>query len=109
MEKLREEIKKADVQSRKIGNYILDLAERSGAVIDSKKTLAECVKQITEKAKKQAVNGMAMIEDPVVYGWAEEYFGLTAEKEPKAQTSDSSQQEETKTEDLLNYSLEDLW
>ena len=109
MEKLREEIKKADVQSRKIGNYILDLAERSGAVIDSKKTLAECVKQITEKAKKQAVNGMAMIEDPVVYGWAEEYFGLIAEKEPKAQTSDSSQQGETKTEDLMNYSLEDLW
>lgn len=109
MEKLREEIAKADAQSQKIGNYILDLAERSGAVIDSKKTLAECVKQIAAKAKKQAVNGMAMIEDTAVYGWAEEYFGLTAEKEPKAQTPDSSQQEETKTEDLLNYSLEDLW
>lgn len=109
MEKLREEIAKADAQSQKIGNYILDLAKRSGAVIDGKKTLPECVKQIAAKAKKQAINGMAIIDDPVVYGWAAEYFGLTAEKEQKAQTPDPSQQEETKTEDLLNYSLEDLW
>ncbi|MGN0663940.1 MAG: Cas9 inhibitor AcrIIA9 family protein [Negativibacillus sp.] len=108
MEKIREEIAKADAQSQKIGNYILDLAKRSGAVIDSKKTLDECMKQIAAKAKKQAINGMAIIDDPVAYGWAAEYFGLTAEKEPNAQTPAPEPQAETKIENLLNYELEDL-
>ena len=44
------------------------------------KSLKQMVEYIKSEAKKQAVNGMAMIEDEEVYGWAIHYFDETNEK-----------------------------
>ena len=41
---------------------------------DEKKSLDKCCKYIMAKAKKQAKNGCAAIEDEVVYGWAAHYY-----------------------------------
>lgn len=45
-------------------------------ILDEKKSLVSCMKEIEGKAKKQAVNGCAAVEDALVYKWAESYFGL---------------------------------
>lgn len=45
-------------------------------VLEEKKTLEGCMKEIEGKARKQAVNGCAAVEDALVYKWAESYFGL---------------------------------
>ncbi|MBR6081208.1 MAG: hypothetical protein IKP60_13785 [Treponema sp.] len=36
--------------------------------------IKDCFAYITEQAKKQAVNGCAMIEDSVVFKWARDYY-----------------------------------
>lgn len=87
MEKLREEIKKAtEPYEKAVGKFILSL---NISTIPSGKTLKGCMEAIKGKAKKEAKNGVAMIEDHKVYGWAAEYFGLPSaepkEKTPKAQ------------------------
>lgn len=38
------------------------------------KNIQDCYSYITSQAKKQAINGCAMIEDDVVYGWAVHYY-----------------------------------
>ena len=38
------------------------------------KSMENCCKYITNEARKQAVNGCAMIDDDVVYGWAVHYW-----------------------------------
>ena len=47
------------------------LTERINA---GKHTLQDCFDYIRNEAKKQAVNGVAAIEDRQVYGWATHYF-----------------------------------
>ena len=47
------------------------LTERINA---GKHTLQDCFDYIRNEAKKQAVNGVAAIEDRQVYGWAVHYF-----------------------------------
>lgn len=47
------------------------LTERINA---GKHTLQDCFDYIRNEAKKQAVNGVAAIEDRQVYGWAIHYF-----------------------------------
>ena len=45
-------------------------------LMDSSKTLQECYAYIKKEARAKAKNGCACIEDSVVYGWAEEYYGV---------------------------------
>ena len=77
--------------------------------MDSSKTLQECYKYIKKKARAKAKNGCACIEDSVVYGWAEEYYGLKtsvkrkdAEKiKPPTEIEQKSQaKSETKTDNI---------
>ena len=42
--------------------------------LNEEKSLSEMVDFIRAEAKKEAKNGMAWIEDEVVYGWAVHYF-----------------------------------
>ena len=51
----------------------------------SGKTLSGCMKFIKGEAQKQAKNGMAMIEDKVVFGWAVHFFEEDSIKEEKAE------------------------
>jgi len=48
-------------------------------IIASNKNLDECWKYITYKAKKQAVNGCACIDDDTVYGWARKFYDENGE------------------------------
>lgn len=45
-------------------------------VLDEKKTLSKCMDQCKNKARQQAKNGFAMIDDETVYGWVSEYYGF---------------------------------
>lgn len=47
----------------------------------SKKTLGGCMNFIKGEAKKEAKNGVAMIEDKTVFGWAVHYFEEDSIKE----------------------------
>ena len=38
------------------------------------KNLDDCVKYITEQARKQAKHGCAAVEDSIVFGWAVHYY-----------------------------------
>lgn len=47
------------------------------------RTLNQCWKYIRSMAKSKAQNGCAMIEDSVVYGWAEDFFTMAEEEYKK--------------------------
>ena len=47
------------------------LAEK---INSGKKTMAGCIGYIREQARNRAKNGMAMIKDVEVFGWATHYF-----------------------------------
>lgn len=60
--------------------------EAARKIMDEKKTLEGCMKEIQSKARKQAVNGCAAVEDAMVYKWAEGYFGLDVAAFPQRQS-----------------------
>lgn len=47
------------------------------------RTLNQCWEYIRNMAKSKAQNGCAMIEDSVVYGWAEDFFTMAEEEYKK--------------------------
>ena len=89
-ELIRKAIDKIDKESEKLKNnsatvicsHIIDNYlkndENAKNVLQNDKTLEKCLKNITEKAKKQAENNMAMIADDVVFDWVADYYGFTA-------------------------------
>lgn len=58
----------------KIVNYLMSRRDMNEKYLNEEKTLKQMVSFIKEKAKKRAKDGMAMIEDEVVYSWAIHYF-----------------------------------
>lgn len=66
-----------------IASHIIDtyltLDENAEKVFDEKKTLEKCIDSIKAKAKQQAVNGMAMVDDEIVYEWAKDYYGFAVD------------------------------
>ena len=60
------------VLADKINNGVF--IEKDGQRLLNRKTLKGCIDNIRTQAKKQAVNGCAMIDDEVVFGWAVHYF-----------------------------------
>lgn len=58
----------------KIVNYLMSRKDMNEKYLNEEKTLKQMVSFIKEKAKKQSKDGMAMIEDEVVYSWAIHYF-----------------------------------
>lgn len=43
-------------------------------ILHPEKSIAGAMKECQEKAKKQAANGVAMIQDATVWGWVYRYF-----------------------------------
>lgn len=64
----------------KIVKYLLTRTDMNDKYLNEEKTLKQMVEFIKGEAEKQATNGMAMIEDAVVYGWAIHYFDETNEQ-----------------------------
>lgn len=72
-----------DTNTILIASHIIDTYltsdENAEKVLDKKKTLKKCIDNIKSKAKQQATNGMAMIDDETVYGWAKDYYGFAVD------------------------------
>lgn len=76
----------------KVVEYLLSRTDMNEKYLNEEKNLKGMIIFIRMEAKKQAVNGVAMIEDEVVYGWAIHYFdesnkdlGLTIENDAEAE------------------------
>lgn len=61
----------------KIVDYLLTRTDMNDKYLNEEKTLKQMVEFIKQNAKKEAKNGIAMINDDVVYGWAIHYFDET--------------------------------
>ncbi len=69
---------KLSEENKKVIQHITDVCddEYDALLAQDHKTWDRCWKFVTDKARKAAVNGCAFIDDPVVYGWIDEYVGL---------------------------------
>ena len=64
----------------KIVEYLLTRDDMNDKYLSEEKSLKQMVEFIKDNAKKEAKNGMAMIEDITVYNWAIHYFDETNEQ-----------------------------
>lgn len=90
-EKIQAAINKIDSEAERLKNtnatliasHIIDTYltsdENAQKVLDEKKTIRKCMEHIKSKAKQQAINGMAMVDDETVYGWAKDYYGFAVD------------------------------
>lgn len=87
----------------KIIEYLLTRTDMNDKYLNEEKSLKQMVEFIKNNAKKQAQNGIAMIEDETVYSWAIHYFDETNKdlefaKEDKKDTSKEEVKKPTKKE-----------
>lgn len=75
--KIDKEAENGSAYEKLIAQHVIDCISRSHKKAQTDgKSLKDCLSSIKNKAQKQAKNGVAAIEDSVVYAWAEEYFGI---------------------------------
>lgn len=75
--KIDKEAENGSAYEKLIAQHIIDHFVDVSKIDDPEsKTLKDCLSSIKSKAQKQARNGVAAVEDSVVYTWAEEYFGI---------------------------------
>lgn len=82
----------------KIVNYLVTRNDMNEKYLNEEKSLKQMIDFIKSQAKKKSENGIAMIEDEVVYGWAIHYWDETndslelgKEKIAKSNVSDSKE------------------
>lgn len=84
---------------RKVLKHIREVCddEYDALLAQEHKSFQKAWKYVTEKARKHAFNGCAMIEDETVYGWFDEYVGLddkeACEKEKKRDEEEKKRME----------------
>ena len=80
----------------KIIEYLLSRDDMNEKYLNEDKSLKQMVEFIKSLAQKEAKNGMAMIEDEVVYGWAIHYWDESNEslKLEKAKIEKETEKEE---------------
>lgn len=101
IQRLSEMIKgQKDKSLIKIVNYLMLQTEMDSDFLKEEKDLKEMAEYIKGLARKEATNGVAMIEDETVYSWAKEYFvksnkelGIKKYKLEKGKHSDISKVE----------------
>ena len=88
-----------------IANYLLGRIETDeclrAKLEETNKTLKGCVDYVKSEAKKQAEDGVAMIEDNQVYDWCVHYFledNLDFEPKAKENKEDKKEKIEEETE-----------
>lgn len=90
-----------DPALNKVVDYLCSREDMNEKYLNKEKTLEKMIAYIRSEAKKKAVNGVAMIEDEVVYGWAIHYFDEKDENlEISEQVNSISKKEEKKTENI---------
>lgn len=60
-----------------IVNHLMLHTELNQAFLNEEKNLKDMAQYIKDNARKQAISGVAVIEDDVVYKWAIDYFVKT--------------------------------
>lgn len=106
IQRLSEMIKgQKDKSLIKIVNYLMLQTDMEQDFLKEEKDLKEMAEYIKGLARKEATNGVAIIEDETVYSWAKEYFaksnkelGIKKYKIDKGKHGDVSKVE-TKDED----------
>ena len=88
---------------KRIATYILDelltTDENAEKVLSKEKSLDKCWSFITSKAKKQAVNGCAFVENETVFSWIREYYGIAVLQSTASKSAPNS----NKTVSLLDF------
>lgn len=87
IKKINSEMQKSpeDRRLEVIGQYLIDRCRDEGtaaALLAKGKSLAGFMAELKKEAKKQAVNGFAMIADEEVFRMLRQYYGLDAELPP---------------------------
>ena len=103
---------KKSVEFDKVLEHIKSVCddEYDAKLAQEHKTWDRAWQYIRDKAQKQAQGGCAMIDDPVVYGWFDEYVGLDdkaeCEKKEKEEAERKKREEESrvKTAERPSYS-----
>ena len=101
-----ESLKKLDKKyAQAIASYLLGRIETDeclrAKLEETNKTLKGCVDYVKSEAKKQAEDGVAMIEDNQVYDWCVHYFledNLDFEPKAKENKEDKKEKIEEETE-----------
>lgn len=102
--KIDKEAEKGSAYEKLIAQHIIDCFNDVSKIDDPEnKNLKGCLGSIRNKAQKQAKNGVAAIEDSIVYTWAEEYFGI---EHPESQPAEEPAHTEAKSS--LDVDLFDL-
>ena len=95
--KIQEAINKIDSEADKmkddtavrITSYIIDnyitSVENAEKVMNKK--LSDCISNIRDKARKQAKNGYAMIEDRTVWNWVKEFYEFATDEVAETQAT----------------------
>lgn len=92
IKKLSSEI--TDKPLKKIIEYLLSRKDMNEKYLNEEKNLTQMINFIRDEARKQSTNGMAMIEDDVVYGWAIHYWDEPNENLKIRSTIDNNKKEE---------------
>lgn len=81
----------------KIIDYLLTRDDMNDKYLNEEKSLKQMIEFIKLEAKKHSQNGIAIIEDSEVYGWAIHYFDEPNEslKLNKASTKENEAEEDT--------------
>ena len=106
--KIQEAINKIDSEADKmkddtavrITSYIIDnyITSVENAEKVMNKTLSDCISNIRDKARKQAKNGCAMIEDRTVWNWVKEFYEFATNEVVETQATAPAPVEEPKKE-----------
>ena len=86
-----------------IVNHLMLHTELNESFLNEEKNLKDMAELIKDRAKKQATNGVAVIEDELVFKWAKEYFTKSNNelgiKKAKSKKSNSDDIKKSNTDD----------
>lgn len=93
-------------------NYLITRKDMSEKYLNEEKSLKQMVEFIKDLAQKEAKDGMAMIEDKVVFGWAIHYWDEPNEKlrlVSKTETKNQMQEQNNKIKKVKKDSTAKEW
>lgn len=101
--KIDKEAENSSAYEKLIAQHIIDHFPGVSKMADlENKTLKDCLSSIKSKAQKQAKNGVAAIEDSVVYAWAEEYFEIEHSENQPAEEPAHTEEKSSLDVDLFD-------